>query len=150
MRSSWSEYFLDIVDVVASRSKDRSTKVGCVIVGPDKEIRATGYNGFPRGIDDDLDSRHERPEKYFWVEHAERNAIYNAVRVGVPLAGCRLYLRWFPCAECARAIIQSGIVEVVGEEPDLNHPRFGHSFRRSILMLEEAGVRLTLHKEATA
>ena len=67
---------------VAEWSKDRSTKVGCVVIGPDREVRSMGYNGFPRGINDEIERRHARPDKY--TEHAERNAIYNAARVGVP------------------------------------------------------------------
>lgn len=99
----------------ATLSKDRSTKLGAVILGPGFEIRAMGYNGFPRGVNDDIDSRHERPAKYAYTEHAERNAIYNAARVGTPLEGCRLLLE-SPigcCCDCARAIINVGIAQVV-------------------------------------
>uniref|UniRef100_UPI0035253B42 deoxycytidylate deaminase n=1 Tax=Salmonella enterica TaxID=28901 RepID=UPI0035253B42 len=103
------DYFINLARSVSERSKDRSTKVGCVIVGPDNEIRSTGYNSFPRGINDDAPERHARPEKYLWTEHAERNAIYAAARVGTPLKGCRAYLPWFPCMGCARALVQSGI-----------------------------------------
>lgn len=110
---NWDEYFMSIARAVAQRSKDRSTKVGCVIVGPDHEIRSTGYNGFVRGMPDDNDALHERPEKYFWTEHAERNALYAAVRVGTPLAGCTAYVDWLPCIDCARGLVQSGIVAVV-------------------------------------
>ena len=80
---SWDEYFLTLCDAVALKSKDRSTKLGCVIVGVGHEVRSTGYNGFPRGVNDNVDARHQRPEKYKWTEHAERNAIYNAARCGV-------------------------------------------------------------------
>ncbi len=110
---SWHETFLEICDVIAKRSKDQSTQVGSVIVGPDHEIRSVGYNCFARGIDDNKQERQERPEKYFFFEHAERNAIYNAARIGVPLKGCTLYVQWPPCADCARAIIQSGISVVI-------------------------------------
>jgi dCMP deaminase len=127
---------------VATRSKDRSTKVGCVIVGPDNEIRATGYNGFPRGVDDANQARHERPEKYLWTEHAERNAIYNAARIGTPLDGCRAYLPWFPCMDCARALVQVGIVELVALKPDLNDPKWGEDFKRVGTLLSEAGMAL--------
>ena len=110
---SWDETFFEICDVVAKRSKDINTKVGSVIVGPDKEVRSTGYNSFPRKIEDGIEARQERPYKYHWFEHAERNAVYNAARVGVPLKGCTIYVPLMPCADCARAIIQAGIVEVV-------------------------------------
>ena len=105
------EYFIKLADVVAEKSKDRSTKVGVVVVGPDREIRSTGYNGFPRGINDDIDERHERPAKYDWTEHAERNAVYNAARMGQSLKDCTMYFNWepCPCVDCARAIIQAGI-----------------------------------------
>ena len=74
----WNSRFMDLARLVAGWSKDTSTKVGCVIIGPDKEIRSTGYNGFPRGVDDTIPAGHERPAKYDFTEHAERNAIYNA------------------------------------------------------------------------
>ena len=146
----WDEYFFDFAKVAASKSKDRSTKVGTVVVGPDHDIRATGYNGFPRGIDDDVDERHERPQKYEWTEHAERNAVYHAARVGVPLKGCAIYLDWFPCTDCARAIIQSGIIEVVvdgrGYQEKEAHwyPRWKASFDRAREMLCEAGVTIRI------
>jgi len=109
----WDKRFTDLAIHVSGWSKDRSTKVGCVIVGPHHEVRSLGYNGFPRGVDDDSDERHERPAKYLWTEHAERNAIYNAARCGIALEGCVLYVPWHPCTGCARAIVQSGITEVV-------------------------------------
>ena len=67
-----------MANLVAKKSKDQSTQIGAVIVGIDNEIRSTGYNSFPSGINDDLQERQERPEKYYWIEHAERNALYNA------------------------------------------------------------------------
>lgn len=110
---NWDSYFMEMAELVASKSKDRSTKVGCVIVGPNHEVRTTGYNGFCRGIDDDVDERHERPEKYLWTEHAERNAIYNAARNGIRIEDCTAYTTVFPCADCARSFIQSGVKRVV-------------------------------------
>lgn len=138
--TSFDNYFLDLARHVSTRSKDRSTKVGCVLVGPDNEIRSTGYNSFPRGINDDAPERHERPEKYLWTEHAERNAIYNAARVGTPLKGCRAYLPWFPCMDCARALVQVGCIEVVAIKPDLSDPKWGADFQRATVLFEEAGV----------
>lgn len=136
----WDTYFMNLARNVAERSKDRSTKVGCVIVGPDNEIRSTGYNGFPRGINDDAEDRHQRPEKYLWTEHAERNAVYSAARVGVPLNGCRAYLPWFPCMDCARALVQAGIVELIATKPDLSDPKWGEDFKRVGTLFGEAGV----------
>ena len=136
----WDKRFVALAAEVASWSKDTSTKVGCVIVGPNREIRTTGYNGLPRGADDNNPARDVRPEKYKWYEHAERNAIYNAARVGVPLEGCTIYLTWFPCMDCARAIVQSGIKTLVSEEPDWNHERFGEDFLKSAQLFSETGV----------
>lgn len=91
-------------------SKDTSTKVGCIIVGSQNEILTTGYNGMPRGVNDDVETRYQRPTKYLWFEHAERNAIFNAARIGVSLLGSRAYVTSLcPCPDCARALIQSGI-----------------------------------------
>ena len=88
------------------------------------------------------DHRHERPAKYFWTEHAERNAIYTAARNGIPLAGCRMYLPWFPCVDCARAIVQAGVAELVSLAPDFSDPQWGEGFRVSVDLLEEAGVEV--------
>jgi len=110
---SWDDYFMQMVYLVASRSKDKRAHIGAVIVGPQKEIRSTGYNGFVRGLNDTLLARYEKPEKFFWFEHAERNAIYNASRNGVTLENCTMFTNGIPCADCARGIIQSGIKEVV-------------------------------------
>lgn len=110
---NWDQYYLDICKAVAARSKDQHTQLGCVIVGPAHEIRSTGYNSFPRGIRDDVPERLERPTKYLWIEHAERNAICNAARAGTATAGCTLYVELMPCMDCARAIVQAGITHVV-------------------------------------
>ena len=71
----WDQYYLDICKVVAARSKDPNTQIGCVVVGPNHDIRSTGYNSFPRGIRDDVPQRLVRPTKYLWIEHAERNTV---------------------------------------------------------------------------
>ena len=136
----WNTFFFKMCDLVSEKSKDKSTQVGCVIVGPNHEIRSIGYNGFPRGVTDDVPVRQERPMKYFYSEHGERNAIYNAARVGIPLAGCILYIGGVPCADCARAIIQSGIAEIFirdGRVPE----RWKDSCDAALVMLDEAGVQ---------
>jgi len=140
---NWNEYFIKMADLVAEKSKDRSTKIGAVIVGPDHEVRSTGYNGFPRGVDDNVDERHERPAKYMWTEHGERNAIFNAARNGVHTLGCTMYLNcWYPCADCARAVIQAGIVRVVVRRDRANPvgSRWEESCAVGSRMLYEAGV----------
>lgn len=138
---TWDQKFIGLADHVATWSKDRSRKVGCVIVGPDaREIRSVGYNGFPRGINDNVDARHERPAKYLWVEHAERNAVFNAARHGASLEGCTIYVQFFPCPDCARAIIQTGIRELVAPEPDWDESRW--NVKTSMEMLSESGVKV--------
>lgn len=139
---NWDDYFMTLARHVSARSKDRSRKVGCVIVGPDNEIRSTGYNSFPRGINDDAPERHERPEKYLWTEHAERNAIHNAAGAGIALSGCRAFLPWYPCMDCARALVQVGIVEMVATAPDFDDPKWGEDFKRVKTLMNEAGVRV--------
>lgn len=144
----WKEYFSNIAELVSTKSKDRSTRVGAVIVGLDHEILSTGYNGFPRGVDDAVDSRHDRPIKYFYTEHAERNAIFNAARHGTSLKGSTIYLNFslYPCPDCARAIIQSGITKVVGVKGKTFTGKGDHwkeSFKISKEMFDEAGVEYT-------
>jgi len=109
----WDQYYLDICKVVGSRSKDPNTQLGSVIIGPNREIRSTGYNSFPRGIRDDVPERLVRPAKYLWIEHAERNAICNAARAGTATEGCTIFVEIMPCMDCARAIVQAGIIQVV-------------------------------------
>jgi dCMP deaminase len=142
--SIWDHRFMVLAANIGSWSKDRSAKTGCVIVGPDRLIRSTGFNGFVRGVDDDVAARHERPAKYSWTEHAERNAIYNAARLGISVHGCTVYINWFPCIDCARAIIQSGITRVVGLQPDRGDARWGADFTVSFEMFAEVGVELAL------
>jgi dCMP deaminase len=139
--NKWDKRFLEMAALVATWSKD-TTKVGCVIVGSDREVLGVGYNGLPRGVME-LSGRTERPAKYLWTEHAERNALYNALLTGVKVSGATMYLNWYPCADCARGIIQSGITCVVaGQEPNFNDPTWGVQFEVVADMLKEAGVRV--------
>jgi dCMP deaminase len=131
---------------VAQKSKDPSTKCGTVIVGPDNEILTTGYNGLPRGVNDDLTERNERPEKYFWYEHGERNAVYNAARTGTALKGSTAYITGCPCCDCARCLIQSGVVRCVWDQDNsfITDPeklaRWKESMDRTMLMFRECGM----------
>ena len=190
---NWQDYFVDLTLAVASKSKDPSRKVGCIIVGPDKEIRSTGFNGFPRGVNervrvpprehylqetehdiretcvrylcacghidtsyndellldhflsvpkgpiDVLSTRWERPIKYQYVEHAERNAIYNAARVGTPTLGCSVFVSLAPCVGCTRALIQAGITKVYGPAFDHKYDDIYH-FDTAEVILKESGV----------
>jgi dCMP deaminase len=143
----WDSYYLDICRVVAKRSKDPDTQLGAVIVGPAKEIRSTGYNSLPRHIRDDIEERKQRPTKYLWMEHAERNAIYNAARCGTPLEGCTLYVELMPCMDCARAIVQAGIVEVIVDSERMaryDSEKYNPHFDNVRVLFEEAGVRMRL------
>lgn len=127
-------------------SKDESTKVAAMLIGRQShEVRSSGYNGMPRGCNDDLPERHERPEKYFWFEHAERNAIYNAARVGTQLAGSLLLVTMHPCMDCARAIVQAGVEEVVTLAPPLDfNDRWGAHVDKSAELFKECGVKVRL------
>lgn len=145
---NWTNYFLGIAEQVKLKSKDESTQIGAVIVGKGKEILSTGYNSFPRGLDDNLPERQERPLKYFYFEHAERNAIYNAARVGIPLDGSTIYLTsGLPCADCGRAIINSGIKAVYckRECTTKNKKKWVESQNISYEMLLECGVKVNYY-----
>jgi dCMP deaminase len=127
----------------AANSTDRSRQVGCIIVGEDSGIIAEGWNTVPNGCDH-TEERHQRPAKYAWTEHAERNAIYHAAREGRPTKGATIYVPWYPCADCARAVIQSGIRRIVAFPPNFADPQWGPDFRVVQDMLKEAGVETSL------
>lgn len=135
---TFDKLFLEVAHTVAQKSKDLSTKVGCVIVGPDNEPRSFGWNGFARGVNDNPD-RMTRPEKYDWTIHAEANAVANAARVGIPLKDCKAYVTHFPCKNCADMLIQSGIkCVVVGGGKVVGD----HGFDISTTKFQEAGVEV--------
>ena len=110
---TWDAYFMKMACLVASKSKDRSMKVGCVLVGEGNCMLSTGYNGFPRGVDDDNEEYNKRPAKYIWTSHDAANAVYNAARNGIKLLDSRAYVNAHPCHECARALVQAGVIEVI-------------------------------------
>ena len=141
----WDRRFLELAAHVGSWSRDASARTGCVIAGVDRIVRSTGYNGFARKVGEVPPERHARPDKYLWTEHAERNAVYNAARLGVPLLGCTCYVNWSPCAECARAVIQCGLARVVGLEPGGHDEVWGSSMAAAREMLSEAGVEVRLY-----
>lgn len=110
---TWDETFMNLaVSIAEDRSKDPSTQVGCVLVDPNKDPVAFGYNGFGAGADETPEAW-ERPEKYNHVIHAETNAIGRAARRGTPTNGCTAYLTAFPCLPCAKVLIAAGVVRVV-------------------------------------
>lgn len=133
---SWDQRFLDLAEHIAQWSKDPRTKVGAVIVDEKKRVVSVGYNGFPRGVDDNPDRYEDRTAKLLFVAHAERNALDNA-----PLMdeGCTLYTSLEPCVECTKSIIQKGIKRVVTYNHD-RHDTFNWATAR--VMLKEAGVRV--------
>lgn len=145
MKHGKAQKYMGIAVAVAELSKDVSTKVGAVVVGDTNEIRSVGYNGAPRGsrADEPEDIRGERPEKYYWAAHAELNSITNAARVGIPLAGSTIYVTHFPCMDCAKAIVQSGITRVVTYEPDKAFfERWKEHITRSRQLFRECNVEV--------
>ena len=139
---SWDEYFMGVAMLAARRSKDPSTQVGACIVSPENIIISTGYNGMPKGCSDDefpwARTGEENETKYPYVVHAELNAILNAN--GRDLRGSRIYVALFPCNECAKAIIQSGIREIVYHS-DKYKDTMGNLASKK--MLDAAGVTYT-------
>lgn len=140
MTSKWDIRFIELARHISGWSKDPSTKVGCVVVGEDREIRSTGFNGFPRGIDDDPERLADREKKYPLICHAEENAIMHAARIGVSLKDSTAYVTWPPCSRCARSLIQAGIREVVYSSSEEIPERWLEDFEISTGMLAEANV----------
>jgi dCMP deaminase len=147
-RPDWDAYFMAMLPIIGSRSHDPHTETACLIVDEDRRIRSTGYNGLPSGVREDIATRFERPEKYYWIEHAERNAIYSAARMGVALKGCTLYLNWYPCMDCARAIVQAGIRRIVCDkartEERWHDPKWTADFTRVATLFSESTVVVDL------
>ena len=140
---NWDEYFMGIAMLAARRSKDPSTQVGACIVSQDNIIISTGYNGMPKGCSDDEFpwDRTGEETKYPFVVHAELNAILNAS--GRDLRGSRIYVSLFPCNECAKAIIQSGIREIRYLSDKYDKTPANMASKR---MLDAAGVKYTRMK----
>lgn len=137
---NWDQYFMAMAHLAAFRSKDPNTQVGACIINPQKRVVGLGYNGFPRGCDDDIYPWERQGDflqtKYPYVVHAELNAILNSIQ---NLAGCTIYVSLFPCHECAKAIIQSGIARVVYESDKYDGTEDNKASKR---MFMDAGVAL--------
>lgn len=151
-RIGWDELFFRLVHTLAARSPDPNTKVGAVIVAPDKSILATGYNGAPRGVEATEEMWVKKPEKYWLSVHCETNAILNAGRQGVSVVGSTLYVSFLPCNPCARNVIQAGITEIkyhqeamMAYEEAYNHQTHTYSeeFKYNVELFRMAGVTLT-------
>lgn len=149
MLSKWDERFIELARLVAAWSKDPSTKVGAVIVRPDRTIASLGFNGFARGVDDTEERLNNRELKYPLTIHAEANALMSA---NEKLNGCTLYVTpLLPCHACAGLIIQSGISKVVAECGIVNNPDLWHSsFAIAKKQFEEAGVEIIFKNLLTA
>jgi len=160
----WTTYYMKLANDVSLKSKDKSTKVGALIVAPDNSIRSTGFNGFPRGVVDEkpiwekvksggikralknyiekIMKRFERPLKYKYTAHAEQNAICQAAKSGTHTNGCTIYINSLPpCSTCARMIIQAGIIKVVYQCKKIPK-RWEEDCAIALEMLEEAGVEI--------
>lgn len=139
---SWDERFLEMAYLVASWSKDPSTKVGCVLVNPDRHVISTGYNGLPRSVVDSTDRYEDRSVKYLMTQHAEMNAVSQAVG---SCKGSTAYVTHFPCSTCAGLLINAGVAGIVTREPSGGiAERFKDSFAASRKMFEEAGVEISM------
>ena len=141
----WTEYYMGFAAHAAMKSKD-STRVGAVLVGPDGEIRLTGYNGPPRGVND-VPERRERPRKYLFASHAEANLIAFAAREGIRTKDCTVYVTHMCCSACTRTLIQAGVKAVVFGTGTTSMP--DEEFTAARDMFTEAGVELTPYASET-
>jgi dCMP deaminase len=151
MTERWDKHFVGLALYHSRLSKDPSTRVGSVIVGPDREILSAGFNGFPRGITDSHARLHDRDMKLKLVVHAEMNALLAAARTGMRLKGCTLYLActddsgliWGgpPCTRCTVEIIQVGISEIVSYPPKNVPSRWHEDLVLARSLVEEAGIK---------
>jgi dCMP deaminase len=132
------ELFIKMTNIVSEESDDGNRKVGCVIVKGDTII-SYGSNTIPEKVKK-LKSRKEKPDKYYWIGHAERNAICDAAKKGISTDDTEMYCSYYPCSDCAISIIQAGISKLYTSKPDFNHHKWGESWKRSKKMFEESGV----------
>lgn len=141
----WQQRWLQKAHEIAAWSKD-TVKVGAMVVDDNNNIRGFGYNGIPRNLDDQDALRNIKPLKAWWWEHAERNVIYSAARTGISIENCTMFVTHWPCCDCSRGIIQSGIKCVVVDEACLDPqgvfwPRWQPQIETSQVMFAEAGIR---------
>jgi len=136
----WDKRFLELAKHISTWSKDPSRKIGAVAIR-DRQVLATGYNGFPVGVIDDEDRYNDRDQKYELVVHAEMNCIYNAGRNGMSLRDATMYVYGLPvCHECAKGIIQTGIKRVVIHDTKYTDARWINSFGKTLNLFNEAGI----------
>ena len=128
--------------LTALRSSDPSTKIGAVIIDKDLTVVSTGYNGMPRGMEITDEQWNDKDFKYKMVVHAEANAIFNAGRQGKSLKDTTLFLNWFPCLDCMKIIVQSGITDICYYRNDSNVGKWQYSFADALRLAEIAGLKL--------
>jgi dCMP deaminase len=150
---TWDVLFMRMAYLAATKSKDTKTKIGAFIVGPNNEPISFGFNGICRGVNDNVPCRYERPTKYQYFEHAERNAIYTLPRIGaLILPGTKMYTNGTPCADCGRGVIQAGIKEVIVHRPyeqifSYLYDTWTDSCNTTTEMFGEAGVKVRMIDE---
>lgn len=137
---SWDEFFMRHVYLTSTKSKDPNTKIGAILVR-DGIIISEGFNGFPRGVKDYKDRYDDRKLKYEYVVHAEENAIFNAARNGIKTTGSVMYTSGLPCNECAKSIIQAGVVKVIihSKYPSMSE-KWVESIKITRQMFKESGM----------
>jgi dCMP deaminase len=142
----WDKRFMELAETISKWSKDPSSQIGAVCVNDERRILATGYNGFPKGIEDSIERLENRDEKYPRIVHAETNALMNALYSGVSLKNATIYVHGLPvCPDCTKLIIQSGIRRVVIREATYNTPEKWVDLwtTQSAPMFKEAGILVT-------
>lgn len=135
------ESLFDLAVSVAANSPNRVRKVGAAIITADNCVPIVACNTFPEGVQD-IDWRHEDDGRFVWMEHAERNAIFAAARAGQSLLGATIATTFFPCIDCARAIVQSGFARLITPPPAFEDPVWGVAFERSQIILNEGGIEI--------
>ena len=138
-QSEWDEYFMEIAEVVASRSKDPSSKMGCVIVDENKRVVSLGYNGMLQGADESKMTLSERPMKYYFAIHSEMNALIFSQR---DVSGCTLYNKIATCENCLKYCLQAGITRFVYKELRVHSHRDGNKNSMTNIDTDEAIVRM--------
>ena len=143
MSSKWDKRYMELAKQVGTWSKDPSKQIGAVAIGSKGQVLAQGYNGFPRGIDDNESRLNTKETKYKYVVHAEMNLIYNATFNGISLNGSTVYVYGLPvCSECAKGLIQVGVKQIVMSKDSLENSdeKWLESFELTIALLNEAGI----------
>lgn len=132
--------YVEVVNTLSKLSEDNKRQVAAIIVKNDNII-SFGVNKLPESVNK-FEERKSKQLKGFWFLHAERDAIYKSVRDGVSLNGTEIYVNYFPCSDCARAIISSGIKKIYTPKPDLTHQKWGESWKIAAIMFGESDVEV--------